>query len=204
MPDGQTKCIEWDLTEVAAEYVTGAINEDSTLGDLLAHSFDVSRGRIRTYLPAHASLKSAHAFATCVLDVVDQEAVWRWLVAKIRSHLRASSHNVVVFQNRLARPEYPYVAKFRSAFRLYGHEYYHFVSNRNRTPTDIYLAYRDTMCHTHVAFMTSVPSMDSLDWSEAVRRDELEHMAANTVGVIVEGYDEEGFLIWRDAGARTG
>lgn len=203
MSDGRAKCIEWDLTEVATYYVAGALNEDSTLGDLCSRSVDVSRGRIRTFLPAHLSHKSAHAFAFGAPDVVDQEAMWTWLVAKTRSHLRASSHNVVVFQNRLARPEYPYVAKFRSAFRLYGHEYYHFVSNRNRTPTDIYLAYRDTKCHTHVAFMTSVPSMDSLNWSEAIRRDELEHMAANTVGVIVGAYDEEGFLIWRDACTRT-
>lgn len=197
MPPTKVRCIEWDLSDVALEYVAGALNEDSTLGDLCSRSVDVSQGRIRTYLPASVPTKSARAFAFGELDVVDAEAMWTWLLANIRSHLRTAHNNVVVFQNRMARPEYPYVAKFRSAYRLYENEYYHFVSNRNRTATDIYLAYRDTMCHTHVAFMTSVRSEESLNWNERLRYDELEHMALSTVGLIVEAYDEEGWLIWR-------
>ena len=198
---------EIPLGSEAVKYIHSCLGSGKTLSSLVLETCDLDNGKVATYLPTDIDLATITQFD--VGGKLGETAVWKklgsqtdvWLASQIRSFLSDENKRIIVFENALARPNDPWLARRQSQIFTFKEEVYHFLLRKDAEKRKIRKAIRDATSHLFIGIMSSVLSDACLPQQRQVlTADELRGFAERTESIVVGAYDYEGYVIWSGNG----
>ena len=182
----------------AMEFAKAELGRAGTLGRKLDEHFSIFGGEIITFLPKDATRAAYESFESCC--AVDTQQMYssthQLAMALTKQYLTQSQDQIVIF-NTLARPSDPWLLREKLYYFSYGSEVYLYLSAAHSSDEEIQAAFKSYGSYPAiVAFASKQPSLHPRN-RYTIGQVEINNLASDTFAVMIEAYDQDGFLLWK-------
>ncbi len=204
--DGRVQMVkkirEVQLGAPAVDYIASCLANGKSLARLLAKTINLGAGRVVTYLPDWVSEERAAAFNSGFFaggpgkEFAFAGGIIRPdLSAIIREFLAHGDAQLCIFEDQLAEPSYPFVARRNLPTFIHGDEVYLALAGGDQEDVS---RVRATI-HAARSWLFIGAMVSGVPFSELknpLTDGDLLRLAEHTERLIIGAYDGEGFLIW--------
>ena len=204
------------LGEVALYYVKKHLSHGLTLTKYVRVNVDLDAGQVIVGFPENANLKEINNFESGGFLPTAPEEDWvhlgrdgkkstmvpvsldlLYVTDTINAFLADGEGKICVFENRNAKPEYPWLKSCQSHIWVSKNEVYHVLSKELLFANAIERTILEARSlWTFVGYLTSFPDAKQNFPKSEVTDELLLILAKRVEKIIVGAYDGEGFLIW--------
>lgn len=186
------------LGSEAREFAKSELERSGRLGRRLAEKLSASPGQIITDLPDDAASESIISFNDSI--PCNGQAMYGHMhdfaMALVKNYLTHSGDSVAIF-NTLAHPSDPWIKNYGPQFLTYGTDVYLYLLHADRSESGIKRAFRHRGAFPGIVAFTRGQHSETRMWHRHAMSDlELTGLAAHTQFVMVEAFDQDGFVLW--------
>ncbi len=178
-------------------YLRNVLRKGLTIATLATDSNDFAYGQCISFLPRgiDAGTMTNYSYG----GIASSQASRKALVQFLKGLDERYHHSLIVFENRYARPEDPFLRRCRSRVIAIGEEVYH-VADTNDSEDSLLTALTESAAAIETGIMIFA-------LSEEEKRSFLSNpsfkgigpLVLKCIGIAVGAYDGEGYIIWLKA-----
>jgi hypothetical protein len=205
----------------AIEYIKYRLSISYTLAQFILDYIVLENGYVTVGLPPEANMEMINKVDSAGLLPTHPESEWKkgitedgresvWIpvypfndyaVKTIQTFLRKNTQRLCFFEDFSARPEFPFVKRYKTKIVIFEKEVYHILAGGKHENDEIegFIKESETFISL-VGILTSLPddNNDILSW-KTITSDMLRVLVDRTEKIVVGAYDGEAYIIWNKA-----
>ncbi len=191
----EDEIVEVDLGSAGLDHVRDRLRSGKALSRCLLDALPLEQGAVTTEVPT--TVASSELLEPGHGGVVDSEASRTQQIDLIVAHLASSADAIAVFEDRVARPSDPIMARCPTKVLTVDDEVYHLLDHRdaNAHAVEVTSSWQASAAGELVVLSCCDPA-PALEFPAQTTQDQLRVIADDTRAILVDVFDGEGFAIW--------
>ena len=188
---------EYLLGSEALDYIRSELKLAGDFGRKLLEILPLSTGRTVTYLPQDINPNFINDYRDSCGETNQPiySNTHRLANSFVKQHLVRSEQSLVIF-NTLAHATDPWLQRFHAQFIIYKDEVYLYYTKRDQSEIMEEKRLRGKGSYPGITVLTTIPPGLTINNGQSISTKQLMLMVTQTESLLVEAYDEDGFILW--------